>query len=496
MPKLFITLLMAVLVTSAGIAQTILPSGQQQQWTPDHGQLKVDNKDVVLFVAFDKKTRGFVRIDDKGSEKWSSPLETKNQVLGIAKINGNVVAITANDESKKDWATLITKINIMPLDVASGKMGPEKTIIQLPGHYVEPTVYKDEDGNLNAILIRHTKWNGEATVFTVGKMETEKQQTTRLEIYTVSNDLTARMQHSYPFADDVRMESISLSKNGELTTFTRNFSNDKIVVEQFANGSRKGMASTTLEVPLKHIDGGFGLSGAVNPANSNEAYCVMSYDRKRKDYFVKVCRFDLANSTAQVQQIEVNAEYREHLEKTAAAPPNEKINIEKRNYQYIIPTVVDFYKGKPVIITEIGASYVHQKSGTVISIRSDALITVYNPDLTVNRQLIMPRHLRSSVGSFGDAIAYRMDGNKLRLVTSNQFHGNERYSILYGEIDLDQMTWIKCQGARQNSLEMTGDPIVAYNTIWWPEHMLVIRRKLTASDKIKDFEKITPISYQ
>lgn len=491
---LFLT---AALLTHTCVAQTVLPTGQQQKWSPDFGRVKVADKEMVLYVAFDKKTKGLVRIDDKGAEKWSTPLDTKNQVIGIAKLNGNVLAITANDESKKSYANIITKLNAMVVDPATGKVLQEKTIIQLPGNYVEPTVFVDEDFNLTAIVVRHSKWNGEASVFTLEKMETEKAQTPRLEVYTVSNDLTATVKHSYSFADDLRHESMHFNKNGELTVFSFNSSNQTFVVEQFANGAKKGIASTPFEVPVKSVYDFLTVRSYVNPANSNEVYSVMSYDRKRKDRYVKFCQFDLARSTAKVHQIEVNGAYREELEKNAVLPPSEKAVIEKRRSEYITALNIEIYNGKPVVITEFGADYdAPGGSGSGSFIKSDGIITVYNPDLTVNKQFLFPKFVRSKVGSFGDGVAHRIDGNKLRLLADNQLGAGADHAILYGEIDLDQMKWIKYQGAKKDGRQSLGDPLVTYATIWWPAHMLVTRRETTLSDKIKDFEKIIPVSYE
>ena len=497
MQRFCIFLLVATLFSKASIAQTILPTGQKEKWSPDDWHVKLNDNEMILHVALDKNSKGFVRTDDKGGEKWRLPMESKNQVIGLARHNGNVLVLTANDESKKSWANIITKIYAVVMDPATGKTLSEKTIIQLPGNYVEPSVFTDEQGNLTSIIVRHTKWNGEATVFTLEKMETEKSQTPKLEVYAVSNDLTATLKHSYSFPDEWRLQNMKFNKNGELTVLGVNTSNQTLVMEQFANGNRKGMASTSFELPVKQV-GNFLLSRmVVNPANSNEVYCVMSYDRKRKDFFVKVCRFDLSKSTANVQQIQVNGAYRELLEKNTIPPPNEKVNLEKRWYEYVTAVAVDIYKGKPVVITEIGADYEPASNrGSGSYIKSDAIITIYNPDLTVDKQFLMPKYLRSTIGSFGDGVAHKIDGNKLRLLANNQKGGNPRHSILYGEIDLDQLKWVKYNGARKDGLELIGDPVATYSTIWWPQHMLVTRRKQTWGDKIKDFDKVIPVSYE
>jgi hypothetical protein len=278
-----------------------------------------------------------------------------------------------------------------------------------------------------------------------------------------------------------------MGPDGELTIFSIDPGKKQYIAEQYVNGIKKNTASTPLEIPDNFV-GNFYLTSRVdaNPANSNEVVCVLSYNVKM-DHFVKVIYFDLAKSSAKEYKKEVAKDYREELEKTVMVPPSEKGNISKNNAEFITAIGVTFYNGKPVVITEFG-------SDGELFINSHGLITVYNPDMTIQKQFLFPKITRSRVGSFGDGVAYNLQDDKLRLVANDQGHGSN--VIQYGEIDLKNMTWAKYKTVTKDGWVNGGDPVWTRGIIWFPQNMLVTRRGYTFSNDKEASGKLIVVTYE
>ncbi len=464
MKQIIPLLLAACLLTLTVHAQVMTESETQMKWmkvgSPDD-VLRFPNNEMVMPVRIDKKTYGVVRINDKAGEKWKYDLkgrDKKDAMIGIAKFNGNILVLISNDASNNYAYPIISRIEGILIDAATGSVIQEKVLFTLKGDaYVIAKLLRNKDGEFQHLMVRHTRWDGEEG-FNTRKIEAEIKQSKKIELYAIAKDLTATVAHEYGINQDVYYYNSVVTPDGGLMVLWMN-KGAEVVLEQFKGDGVESRVVLPLDWDKKTE---IYTALKVNDDKPSQVLCGILY--KKDDNMITTMLVDMENKTTKSFDEKINKEYRKQLEDQAQAFNSKRVIIEPMFFNEVYISELDFYQDKVIVIKEMGTpannSYVN----------GDALITVLDKDMKLLKHFFVNKQYRDQ--GRGESVAANVAGDKLRFV-ANDNYGMGTYAFLYGEIDLKQLQWLKLTRIKEENRESFATPLRAWHTIWLPNSMLL-----------------------
>ncbi|HYF30921.1 MAG TPA: hypothetical protein VD993_07365 [Chitinophagaceae bacterium] len=458
-------------------------SQSQLKWMKVGGAENVlyfPNNEMVVPAMIDRRTYSVVRINDKGAEKWKHDLKEKGRketIVGIGKFKGNILVLIANDVSNNYSYGMITRIEGLLLDGAKGTVLQEKTLILLEGkNYVEARMIKDKNGEVQHVMIRHTRWDGEEG-FASRRISRERAQSKKIELYDISPELTATVAHEYGINEDVFFYGMGSLPTGDLLVLWLNKTGE-LVMEQFKGDGVEARVVLPLDWD-KESD--FSVNMRMNPDKPTHVVCGINHTNRGKR--IATMLVDLETKTVKTHEEKITKDYRRELEATAVAFNAKRLVIQNELYKDMIVTDIEFYQDKTIVVKEIGAptsrSYMN----------GDAIITVFDKDMKVLKHFFINKTYPDPVGK---SVSLKVSGDKLQLLTVDMY-GLATVSLLYGEINLKTLEWIKLAKVKEGKKEVFGTPFRIWETIWLPNNMLVNQADPPGLKFIKG--ELKPVTY-
>lgn len=425
--------------------------------------------EAVLPVNLDNKTQGVVKVNDRAVQKWRH--EVKGAIIGIGRLQENILMLhvpKAGRFQTWDYPSVVTATLLNP---ATGKVVSEKTILNNDASgYSEVQLLKSENGDVQQILVRHTKWSGKIG-FNTAKMKKEVRQTGKIALYSISKDLSIAPTASYTANNDnLQFFAADLAANGDLYILWA--TENDLQLEQYAkNGNGSTARLTTSFKWVQKWDANASLK--VNPSNAAQVLMAVDYagdDDKR----LKSALFDFGEKKVKVADEVMSNKYRDELEQHLETPEGFKNKIEKRFFNHFCIVDLAFHNNRPIVIKEMRGFLPPPTNKTHGRwFNGDAIITVYDQNMTVAKNFFINKYYDAFIGYAGQSFGYRIKNNRLQFLT-NDNGGVMAFTTLFGSIDLEAMKWEKLTHVKEgSSVAKRTNPVEAGATAWFSSTILL-----------------------
>lgn len=458
-----VLLLAIVLLTASySYSQTMSETGAQTKWLIAGTALAFPNDEVVFPIQIDKKTFGIVRTDSRAAEKWKYDIKDngrKEFIIDIGKFKGNILVLIGNDGSDNLVYNVITRVEALIIDAATGTLIKQKTIFTYDGKtYLNVALLKNKDGEIQHILVRHTRWDGEED-YGWNKRDENIAGTKKMELFSLAEDLTPTMAQEYGINPDVYLYASRTTPAGDLIMLWVN-KNAEFVLERFKGEGVDSRIVLPLEWNRKF---GVGVRMKINPANPSQVLFGVNH-HKGKENMITTILVDLDQKTTKAFEETINADYRKKLEAEAVIFTPRKKFFFIENFEMQILTDVHFCGDKYVVIKEISSGI----TGGVMNMSS--IVTVVDKDMKALKHFHFDNKFRTP--SLAASVESRVSGDKLQFFTLDQA-GLSSFHLVYGEIDVKQLQWIKLANVKEGNRQEFSPGFRLHNTVWFPQSALV-----------------------
>jgi len=449
--KIFTYLFFTFGIINVASAQTVIKGSQFTTWHMASSQKDVlyisDNE--VVFPGTSKDQSVVVRMTKDGEEKWKVLID--GVIMGACKFHGNIIAFYNVDQKKSSDEAKIDKIFAMVISPEGKIIGKKEILTPDPSYYFVPEVHRDEAGEFKQLMLRYTRWNYKKS----RTSDIEKIQTKSIKLYNVTKDVQAEETSDFGVNQDVAYIASTVSPNNDFLMFWFNKSNE-LVLEQFRDGSVN--ARLTLPSELKTFES-FTLVHKVNKQGT-AVLCAMNYGGS----MIRTALFDFEKREVKKVDDQLTKAYRQQLEDNSEVVGNKKIIPGALFYQ-LQPIGVEFYKDQYIVIKEMRGV---NKEGYAYG--KTAVVSVLKNDLTSKKDFLIDKETVSNTSI--PKLSYNVTDDKLQIVTTNRRHLS--FTLLYGEVDLKQMKWIKLGSVKEaKGVTSTGGDIDTKAVIWSDKHVLV-----------------------
>jgi len=436
--KNFVCFILLVASSFTGVSQTVQPIYFEAFWKATGIQsdvLYMSETEAALPVR-GLKSHAISMMNDQAKEKWRTSIE--GSVVGACKFHGNIMAIYSKSQKDQKYRELYA----VTIDPSTGRTIENRSLLNTASNSYVAELYKTTTGEFQQLVLRYTNAN----------FETEK-----IVLYDVSQDLQATQTASIDAAKGLSYQGAIVTPVNDLILFWLD-KKGSLWLEQYSKGVPKGM----LSMPVRN-DGisNIAFSAIINPENSSDVLCFVKY--KLDVWMIKTIFFDLKNNTVKMIDESLDKDYREKLQNESEVVGKAK-QIPSAGFESLCVVAAEFYKNNPVIIKEVSGPNGNPPYSGV------AVITVFDRDLKAKKSFLIDKQFRSN--SSLPVLGHRLTDGKLQILSSSsKFVGAS--TLVFGEIDLDRLKWIKLVPVKVRRADPNSDPMDGNAMLWFGDKPLV-----------------------
>jgi hypothetical protein len=406
----------------------------------DLTSLQINDHLNVLQVTNDDNTFDLIGVNDQMQVVWKTSLQ--GHPIKVAKFKNNIVAVASTDYSKMKLTN--NTFNAFLVEPLSGKLLIQKQIYTSPDTYMEYPEVSTGDGDFLKFTVRQSAFERgmhfDMYGFSTTKFIRKINQTTDLETFEFNSKLEPVSNFKPQIAGGTYIRT-AWNKYGDM--FITWLNGPTVEVYRYENGKTSPTNQLNVDVAFKEDDNLIpGNSIKFIPDENNRAalYYGLVYYNEDKQGTLGIGKFDFSSGKKLFINEVLNKPHLKELTKSFV-PVNKKVDDPT-----LLPNGLDLRYIKEVngkLITTVSSTYMRASSvnsGGVWMIESSTLINIYDTDLNLKFETIMPGGY--SYPNMMMQSSYKLVDNKLN-VFCNYKSGALTMNGLYGSLDLTTGGWDK-----------------------------------------------------
>ncbi len=395
--------------------------------------VSLSDGNVALALEITKGGHAVVSVDDQLVQKWATTVKGVPTRIGRLKGKFLVISSIRSENGKSFTRQIIGSF----LDEISGKILDEKTLYTYTDIYYEDIdFFLSNDGSYLNISVRKTMMDKRKRII-------DFKKTTGYRFIEFDDQLNQK-QVSEPILLPGEILNSRCDKDGNLMVISNDVSGKAINAAAYTKNKKEPFK--TITIPFRpystYNSGEFQFSGSKKPL---VCYLAVVSD----DLGVMTVKFNFEDGTSTVNKEFITSSYIKELEKTFV-PINKKFDDFKFFTKWL--EILGIEEIGDQIVVSISPSKVGAISTVAYTIYGGILLNFYNQDMKKTYHQFVPRTFLSMSGIGGENIAFRKEGNLLKMVSNLKNTNLSDAIALYMEMDLNS-------GEMKKMVELPKDPI-------------------------------------